>query len=228
VKNPHSSQKTAKGKIRITLNGPYLVSGSIPLSEHSMRIDEDDHCHGWQEDKKYPVQETYALCRCGHSRSKPFCDGSHTTKNFDGTETASRTPYLEQSDVLYGSGITLTDAPDLCAGARFCDRAGGIWELTQEDSEEARETAIEEACDCPAGRLVIWDENNTAIEPHFEPSVALVNDVQAGHLGPVWVRGNVPIESSDGSTLEIRNRVTLCRCGKSDNKPYCDGAHLHG
>ena len=71
-----------------------------------------------------------------------------------------------------------------------------------------------------------WDNGGKAIEPDFEPSIGLVMDTQAGKMGPLWVRGGIPIESADGKTYEIRNRVTLCRCGKSSNKPFCDGSHL--
>jgi len=44
--------------------------------------------------------------------------------------------------------------------------------------------------------------------------------------GPIWVKGGVPVESADASVFENRNRVTLCRCGGSKNKPFCDGTHL--
>jgi CDGSH-type Zn-finger protein len=44
-------------------------------------------------------------------------------------------------------------------------------------------------------------------------------------MGPLWVTGNIPILRADGQPLEIRNRVTLCRCGCSGAKPLCDGAH---
>jgi len=33
------------------------------------------------------------------------------------------------------------------------------------------------------------------------------------------------VEASDGTTYEVRDRVTLCRCGHSSNKPFCDGTH---
>ena len=89
-----------------------------------------------------------------------------------------------------------------------------------------KKTAVEEACDCPSGRLVAWDQNGKAIEPDFEPSIGLIEETQAGKMGPIWVRGGIPVESADGTTYEIRNRVTLCRCGKSSNKPFCDGSHL--
>jgi len=87
--------------------------------------------------------------------------------------------------------------------------------------------AIEEAKDCPSGRLVVWDKKTgEAIEPEFDQSIGLVDDPQKGEKGPIWVRGGIPVESADGVDYEVRNRVTLCRCGKSSNKPFCDGNHI--
>ena len=227
AKSKNNPQKTTKHKIKVTKNGPYMVSGGVPLSEQSMCVDTDGQCHGWKEGKKYPVQENYALCRCGHSQNKPFCDGSHLKVKFDGTEEAVHSPYLEQASEIDGPGFKLTDAEDFCAGARFCHRAGGTWKLTEESGNpDARQKAIEEACDCPSGRLVAWNKDGKAIEPDLEPSIGLVEDTQTGEIGPIWVRGGIPIESADGTTYEVRNRVTLCRCGKSSNKPFCDGSHL--
>jgi len=70
-------RKENRGRIKVTRNGPYLVSGAIPLSEQIICVDAEAQCHGWKEGKKYPAQENYALCRCGKSSNKPFCDGSH-------------------------------------------------------------------------------------------------------------------------------------------------------
>jgi len=39
------------------------------------------------------------------------------------------------------------------------------------------------------------------------------------------VRGKIPIQSADGKIYEKRNRITLCRCGESLNKPFCDSSH---
>ncbi|MDO8472187.1 MAG: CDGSH iron-sulfur domain-containing protein [Dehalococcoidia bacterium] len=220
-------EKTITGKIKITNNGPYLVSGRVPLTEQIMGVDADEQCHGWKEGRRYPAQENYALCRCGHSQKLPFCDGTHAKINFDGREKAKTVPYLEQASETDGPGLRLTDAEEFCAVARFCHRAGGTWKLTeQSDDPGARQKAIEEACDCPSGRLVAWDQDGNAIEPDFEPSIGLVEDTQAGKMGPVWVRGGIPIESAEGTLYESRNRTTLCRCGKSSNKPFCDGRHL--
>ena len=83
-----------------------------------------------------------------------------------------------------------------------------------------------EAGHCPAGRLVAWDrETGKPIEPKFEPSLGLIEDTDKKVSGPIYVRGGIPVVSADGKTYEIRNRVTLCRCGRSDNKPFCNGSH---
>jgi CDGSH-type Zn-finger protein len=226
-KTNNVNQKENNFKIKVAKNGPYVASGGIPLSEQSICIDPDAQSHGWKEGKKYPAQKSYALCRCGRSQNKPFCDGTHAAIKFDGTEHAPNEPYMERATETNGPGLKLTDAEDLCASARFCLRGEGTWGLTQQSGDpEARQKAIEEACDCPSGRLVAWDKKGKAIEPKREPSIGLVFDTQSDKMGPIWVRGCIPIESADGKTYEIRNRVTLCRCGKSSNKPFCDGSHL--
>ena len=88
-----------------------------------------------------------------------------------------------------------------------------------------KKIAIEEAANCPSGRLVVWDKQSNPIEPDYEPSIVVTEDAD-GAPGPLWIRGEVEIESADGRIYEKRNRVTLCRCGKSQNKPLCDGSHF--
>jgi CDGSH-type Zn-finger protein len=213
-------------KIKISKNGPYLVSGGVPLSRQIIGIDANGYSYEWREGAQYPSPKNYALCRCGKSNDKPFCDRTHIKANFDGTETASREPYRKLARKIKGPDLELTDAEELCAAARFCDRAGGIWSLTLHSNDpESKKIAVEEAQMCPSGRLVVWDKEGKAIEPKFEPSAAIVEDPQEDMSGPIWIRGGIPVESTDGSTYEIRNRTTLCRCGKSSNKPFCDGSH---
>jgi len=78
---------------------------------------------------------------------------------------------------------------------------------------------------CPSGRLVLWDENGKAMEPELEPSITTAEDLSIGVSDPLWVKGSFPIEGKDSTLYEIRNRVTLCRCGKNANKPFCNGIH---
>jgi len=123
--------------------------------------------------------------------------------------------------------MTLDDAEQLCAFARFCDPGGKIWGLIEQtDNPEARELVIREANHCPAGRLVLHDKKTgKEIEHKLSPSIAVVEDPGLGCSGPLWVRGGVRIESENGIPYEVRNRVTLCRCGASNNMPFCNGSH---
>jgi CDGSH-type Zn-finger protein len=215
-------------KISILKNGPYLVTGNVPLSRDTIESNPMGVALKWSHGATIPTGDSYALCRCGHSGAKPLCDGSHSTAGFIGLETADRAPYSERAETFVGPALVLTDAIDLCAGARFCDRAGGVWNLTNQSADPvAREKAIQEACDCPAGRLVARDkETGVAIEPVLEKSISLIEDPAAKASGPIWVKGGIPVESAKGELYETRNRVTLCRCGASSKKPFCDGAHI--
>jgi CDGSH-type Zn-finger protein len=218
---------SSEERIKVSRNGPYHVSGAIPVYKTTIIADDQGTANEWREGGKYPVQETYDLCRCGQSRSKPFCDETHKRIGFDGTEKASRSLSLERAKEIEGPTVKLLDAEELCASARFCHRAGGTWDLVpRSDDPEVKRIAIEEARDCPSGRLMILDKKtNEIVEPEYERSIGVIEDPQVGVSGPLWVRGGIPVISADGRQYEIRNRVTLCRCGKSLNKPFCDSAH---
>ncbi|MDD5435890.1 MAG: CDGSH iron-sulfur domain-containing protein, partial [Nitrospira sp.] len=203
----------ASFKIKVSRNGPYIVSGGIPLEENIIVSDAEGVSYEWKVGRKFRVKDKYRLCRCGQSKDKPFCDGTHTRIQFNGTEKAGHNSYLERAKKINGPDLDLTDVVNLCVHARFCDRAGGIWKLIKHsDDPRWRKIAIEEARDCPSGRLVVWDKAGNEIEPEFQSVIALVEDPPKGVSGPLWIRGCIPIESADGIIYEIRNRVTLCRC----------------
>jgi CDGSH-type Zn-finger protein len=215
-----------KARIKVTENGPYIVTGNIPLLRMIIEPDSYGDPLKWREVERYPQQETYLLCRCGNSGNKPYCDGTHTQKQFNGVETAGNELYLANVKEYNGPELKLTDKRELCARAGFCVRDAGIWNLTvHSDRPGFKETALEEAANCPSGRLVVWDKQDNPIEPNYETSI-VVTEHEKVSRGPLWVRGDVEIESIDGVIYEKRNRVTLCRCGKSKNKPLCDGIHL--
>ena len=213
--------------IKIVKNGPFLVSGKIPLIKLAVDTDEAGYPYNWIEKETYPQKEEYALCRCGQSKNKPYCDGTHAEVGFEGTETATKNSYIDGAKEIEGPDLILTDNHALCNHAGFCTRAGGIGYLVMHsDNLEDKKTAIQIASNCNSGRFVVYDKEGNPIEPDFEPTIAITEEPEKGVSGPLWVRGKIPIESSDGTTYEIRNRVTLCRCGKSSNKPFCDGTHI--
>ncbi len=214
-------------RIQVMADGPYLVQGALPLQEFTIITDEQGESVQWQLSQTYPAQANYALCRCGQSNTKPFCDGSHKVVGFKGTEQANRSPYLEQAILYEGPVLSLTDVESLCAYARFCDTNGQVWRLVEQtDDPQKRQQFIESVSNCPAGRLMAWhNASQNRYEPELPNSIGLVEDPAIGCSGPIWVRGQIPIISSDGYYYECLNRTALCRCGQSSNKPFCDGTH---
>lgn len=214
-------------KIVITEGGPYAVSGHVPLAVQVITPNAEGYSWDWVQGRSFDVTAEYKLCRCGRSKDKPFCDGSHKQARFKGTETASRAPFARQAETFDGPTLTLSDAETLCAFARFCDPAGKIWSLVdQTDNPKVEALVIREANHCPAGRLVVHDKRTRkAVEQALPPAIGIVEDPALGCSGPLWVRGGIRVESEDGAPYERRNRMTLCRCGKSSNMPFCNGSH---
>ena len=212
-------------KIKILKNGPYLISKDIPLYEKEI-VKKDGLMH-LKTIRKIEVEGDYALCRCGQSSNMPFCDGTHQNVNFDGTETADRIDYLDRAEILYGEDLDLLD-DNRCAYARFCHKHNGdVWTLTElSDNPENKKQALEAASQCPTGRLTARNKDGSLIEPKLEPSISFVQDIPEEVSAGLFVEGYIPIESADGTLYETRNRITLCRCGASENKPFCDAMHV--
>ncbi len=214
-------------RVVVSKDGPYLVRGGLPMSQQVIGTDSEGECVCFEEGERYPDADGCSLCRCGASGAKPYCDGSHLD-GFDGTETASKNVYSETVEPIEGPTLSLMDSRGICAEARFCHRAGGAWTLVLESDDPAkRDIVIEEAELCPSGRYTAVDgASGQVFEPELQASIGLIEDPALGVSGPIWVRGGVPVESEDGRKYEARNRVTLCRCGASANKPFCDGSHV--
>lgn len=214
-------------KITVMKNGPYLVNGCVPLAEELIVCDANGTPTSWEPGDTYPDQQNYSLCRCGKSGDKPYCDGTHAASGFSDEKRASRTGYFDEADVIEGPGIDLFDVSPLCVRAGFCHRGGNVWQLAATRSDPASiDIVIADTCDCPSGRLVAaYRSQGKLIEPQLFPSISLI-EIPAGKVsGPLWVKGGVLVESVDGWPYEVRNRVTLCRCGASKNMPFCDSSH---
>ncbi|MBZ9570845.1 CDGSH iron-sulfur domain-containing protein [Methanobrevibacter sp. TMH8] len=213
-------------KIKITKNGPYIVTGNVPIYKEDMICDEKGASTGFKNKEKIDVEETYTLCRCGQSKNKPFCDGSHVAAGFDGTEVASKNIYKESLTTFETDQLKLEDAIELCDHSRFCQHAEGIRTLMEKGDNESIALAKEEASNCPSGRLLIWDkQTGESTEKSYDKEIVILHDQGKDCEGPIWVKGKIPLESEDGELYEERNRITLCRCGKSRHKPFCDGRH---
>ena len=108
-------------QIVVTKDGPYVVTGAVPLAVQTIEANGAGKSWEWAEGRIFEAKDQYALCRCGRSGQAPYCDGTHARVGFDGTETATHEPFDAQKSVVEGPTVTLDDARSLCAAGRFCD-----------------------------------------------------------------------------------------------------------
>jgi CDGSH-type Zn-finger protein len=225
------AEKEPNQKITVAKDGPYLVKGNLPLVKKTQVVSEYGEPLAWKKEGEIETQETYALCRCGHSTDKPFCSGAHKVIGFDGTETAyTDETKNHQGHYPGGTHIDVKMDSSLCMSSGFCStRDKGTDELVREtDNTNTRSQVMAMVERCPSGTLTYSIESGeTDIEPDLPKQVALTTEITSNGAiaGPLWVTGGVPVERSDGKPCETRNRMTLCNCGQSSNKPFCDGSH---
>jgi CDGSH-type Zn-finger protein len=207
--------------ITVTPNGPYLVSGAPLVVKTPVHTDQGEPI-AWVTGPPLETRERYALCRCGESSKKPFCDGTHASVGFDGTESASGT-YADRSKEYAGQGVVVRDDRSICVHAGFCGTAAtNVWKMVgPSDATQVRSLMLAMIERCPSGALSYSFEGAaSANEPDLGVHVSVIPD------GPLFVSGGVHVTKADGTEdIERRNRVTLCRCGHSSNKPLCDGTH---
>ncbi len=220
-----------EGKIIVQENGPYLVTGGIPLVRKVQVVTEHGEPIAWQKTETFPTGKTYRLCRCGLSNTKPFCDDTHELIGFDGKEAAPIRPTaLRRVTLPGGKQIIVRRDMRLCVESGFCaDRFANIDQLlTQSDDSRIRSLIIAMVERCPSGSYTYaLEEDGPDVEPDLPRQIAVATEMTSDGpiMGPLWATGYIPIVRADGQPLEVRNRVTLCRCGLSNMKPLCDGAH---
>ena len=194
-------------------NGPYLVKGVSRI--------------GNSRGEPLEAKPTMALCRCGGSAIKPFCDGAHRKNGFTGARQRTEAPTAE-FEAYAGSEVTVLDNRSVCAHTGRCTEGlPGVFRLGKEpwiDPNGAPADAIAETVrQCPAGALsyaIDGIEGMESAPDASEPGITVSKD------GPYWVVG-VPQLSDEvtGQGPQSAGHYALCRCGQSKNKPFCDGAH---
>lgn len=215
--------------VEIIENGPYVLYGKTKLVQNFIMPNHHGTSTNYQEGQSFETKDKTYICRCGLSKNKPYCDGSHQKASENGVdlrESATFTPELVSSQIIEGPKVSLTDDEKLCAFARFCDNGKRIWNEVLDSDEKSIELSVSMAHRCPSGRLIVWGDNNQPIEDeNSELSLGLIEDVANDCSGPIALWGGIPLKSGTGKYYEVRNRQTICRCGQSSNKPFCDGTH---
>ncbi len=199
---------SAKPAIECTVNGPYLVKGLKTLNGA-----------GGDPIAAKPV---IALCRCGGSASKPFCDGTHAKNGYSGDRLSDGAN--DRRDSYVGRAITIHDNRAICAHAGICtDTLAAVWRMDEEpwiDPDGASVDAIIAVIRaCPSGALSYSIGSEEPGAPDREPAITVSKD------GPYYVTGGVELADAQWGAAASRERYALCRCGASKNKPFCDGSH---
>jgi CDGSH-type Zn-finger protein len=167
-----------------------------------------------------------ALCRCGQSKDKPFCDGSHVAAGFCSARCADDSK--DRRKDYCGANITIHDNRMLCAHAETCIKSlpsvfrkdGRPW--IDPDGAEV-ESIIATVKKCPSGALSYSIGGVEHRDPEHERAPLIT--VQKG--GPLCVTGSIELHDAPWGDGASKEHYALCRCGGSMNKPFCDGSHWH-
>ena len=173
-----------------------------------------------KEGKKIEAENPSHPCRCGHSKNKPWCDGSHTKAGF----RSQREITEEIIQVYNGKEITVNFNRSICAGAVAC--VHGLPNVFTSDSStdwivpdnESSEKIIETIKACPSGALSYTVNNKVMVDKRVEPKITIMKN------GPYCVEG-IALDGMPTPTNFSTTKYTLCRCGYSKNRPYCDYSH---
>jgi len=195
-------------------DGPYVLNDFIPRT-----VDYVQNAEGEQ----YTRTVAASLCRCGASNNKPFCDGNHRAIEFTDANTAD--PALNRRNDYVGAKLTVHYNRALCSASENC--VNGLPTVFKSEGEPwifpddgDMEDVIETVKTCPSGALSYSIDGVEYRDQEREPMVIVTKN------GPYEVVGGIelvdPPEPCEGASSE---HYALCRCGASNNKPFCDGAH---
>jgi CDGSH-type Zn-finger protein/truncated hemoglobin YjbI len=212
-------QATCAPEIRCAHDGPYLVTNV-------------ERIRNWLGEALLTTPEV-ALCRCGNSAVKPVCDGACTGDGFTDRKDPKRVP--DKRDTYEGVQLTVFDNRGICQHSGFCtDRLSGVFHTEGPfvtPSGGRMDDIIRAVRDCPSGALSyavngVEARDQVDWEGTREPAIEVSRD------GPYRITGGIPLVDADGqpvaraegSSLE---HYALCRCGHSQNKPFCSGMHWY-
>lgn len=175
-----------------------------------------------QETSPDPV---FALCRCGGSKNKPFCDGTHKTNGFSDVRETDKP--LDKERVHEGDDIGIRDNRTICCHNGTCtETLPAVFEVSRSPWIDAKAATKEDVValvrKCPSGALSYELDGKTVRDFNERaPKVLIERD------GPIRIEGSVRLDVDENLQPPSKEHFTLCRCGASKNKPYCDGSHYY-
>jgi CDGSH-type Zn-finger protein len=189
--------------ITVLRRGPYRVEGVEDIKD--------------SDGQNLPHLAITMLCRCGASKRKPFCDGSHTKIGFVEEKDPNRAK--GETNEYAGKEITIVDNTDVCCRDRSC--ITGLPQVFENCDPNAAgpEDIIETIRKCPSGALTYKIGGTHCHDFGREPGIVVTKN------GPLKVVGGISLKDETGARPACEEHYTLCRCGGSKNKPFCDGTH---
>ena len=208
--------KKEKPKIACLSNGPYYL-----LNDPTPKV--IPHIQSSTGEPRATITGV-ALCRCGGSNNKPFCDGTHGKIGFADTKLTDGS--LNTRVNYVGKKIAIHDNRGICAHAGHCtDNLAPVFKLNEEPWIDPDGATVEKIIDtvkrCPSGALSYTVENIEHRDQDREPMVTVTKD------GPYAITGGIELVNQARGEEASTEHYTLCRCGGSKNKPFCDGTHWH-
>ena len=202
-----------KPRITCAPNGPYLLN-DMQASPPPKLVRSSGTA--------YDAARSVALCRCGGSKNKPFCDGTHKSNGFSDGKLAGGNN--NRREAYRGKRITIFDNRAICAHAGVCtDSLKSVFLYGKEPWIDPDGAAVEDVIaavrKCPSGALSYAIDGVEGESPAHPPKVVVTDN------GPYAVSGGVELANQEFGEGASREHYTLCRCGASANKPFCDGSH---
>ncbi len=164
--------------------------------------------------------EAIYLCRCGASKNKPYCDGSHEAAGFSDQRLRPAAAPRE----FAGQDLTIVDDFSLCAHAGECVKGAPATFFKKGPDGRASvpdATPVGQVIDtirrCPSGSLLY------KLGGRLVDAYATATSVRVEKDGPLHVHRATLDGPAQPATADHYN---LCRCGASKNKPFCDGRHV--
>ena len=126
--------------------------------------------------------------------------------------------------------VTIVWKPATCIHSKICwQEATGLPEVFNprekpwiKPESATTEKIVEQVKKCPSGALSFYynadEDRNTEITADAI--------VEVLHKGPLLVYGNITVKDKEGAETKKSKVTAFCRCGQSQNKPYCDGSHV--
>jgi len=187
-----------------------------PIKDGPLRVQGLQHFEG--PDGRIDGQTEMAICRCGLSKNKPYCDGAHAAGGFSDTQQADRVP--DRRDTYEGEKVTIFENAGICSEAGYCPSgAPDKWRPKTSEGGYSDDELIAMIKKCPSGAL---SYSIDGVEHRDQARAPLVRFKKAG---PYEIEGGVALEQTEWGEGASQEHYALCRCGGSKNKPFCDGAH---